>query len=122
MKSFYNIDIIIDKTFEVYAESAEEAKEIALHRASNLSDSYNSLTVDYVEQVDDDYDNEYETICFGEGGCFGVDYKVKAHTTYEAACLVEDMFKADYPDTTLESVRVLDGDVMFYDYDIVEEE
>ena len=121
MKSFYNIDIIIDKTFEVYAESAEEAKEIALRRASNLSDSYNSLTVDFVGKVDDNYDNEYETICFSEGGCFGVNYKVKAHTAYEAACLVEDMFKAEHPDTELETIRVLDGDVMFYDYNVVEE-
>ena len=122
MKSFYNIGIMIDKTFEVYAESAEEAKEIALHRASNLSDSYNSLTVDLVEKVDDDYNKEYDTICFGKEGYFGVDYKIKAHTAYEAACLVEDKFKADYPDVILETVRVLDGDVMFYDYDIVEEE
>lgn len=122
MKSFYNVDIIIDKTFEVYAESAEEAKEIALRRAAKLSDSYNSLTVDFVGKVVDDYDNEYETICFSEGGCFGVDYKVKAYTTYEAACIAEDMFKAEHPDAVLETVRVLDGDVMFYDYDIVEEE
>lgn len=122
MKSFYNVDIVIDKTFEVYAESAEEAKEIALRRATNLSDSHNSLTVNFVGKVDDNYDNEYEAICFSEDGCFGVDYKIKAHTTYEAACLVEDKFKADYPDVILETVRVLDGDVMFYDYDIVEEE
>ena len=122
MKSFYNVDIVIDKTFEIYAESAEEAKEIALRRAAKLSDSYNSLTVDFVGKVVDDYDNEYETICFSEGGCFGTNYKVKAYTTYEAACIAEDMFKAEHPDAALETVRVLDGDVMFYDYDIVEEE
>jgi hypothetical protein len=53
MKEF-NIDLVIDKTFNVRAETLQEAKELAIQKAHQLMGSYNSLTIDFVEEVEND--------------------------------------------------------------------
>ena len=57
----YNIDLVIDKTFNVFADSLEEAKEKAIMNARQLMDSYNSLTIDHIEVVEElEWDDEYD--------------------------------------------------------------
>ena len=121
----FNVDLIIDKTFNVLAETPDEAKELAIQKARAILDSYNSLEIDYVYEMFDedlDFENEYEVMCFNEHGRVIYTYSIEADHTLGAATAAEEFFKADFPDEKLSVVRVLDGDIMFDDYDIVEEE
>ena len=47
----FSVDLVIDKTFNVFAETGEEAKELAIQRARMMLDSYNSLEIDYVYET-----------------------------------------------------------------------
>lgn len=112
MKEF-NIDLVIDKTFNVRAETLEEAKELAIQKARQLMGSYNSLTIDFVEEVENDdceFENEYEVMCFNVDGILIHEYLIEADHTLGAATAAKEFFEADYPTETLETIRVIVGD------------
>jgi hypothetical protein len=109
----YNIDLVINKTFNVRAESLQEAKELAIQKARQLMSSYNSLTIDFVEEVENDYcefENEYEVMCFNTDGILVHEYLIEADHTPGAATAAKEFFRSDYPDETLETIRVIVGD------------
>lgn len=121
MKEF-NIDLVIDKTFNVFAETVEEAKEKAIREARELLGSYNSLSIDFVyfnneEDEDCDFENEYEVMCFNTEGLLVHEYSIEADHTLGAATAAEEFFRNDYPAETLETIRVIIGDD-FEDYDV----
>ena len=53
MKEF-NIDLVIDKTFHVFADTEQEAKEEAIKNARQLLGNYNSLVIDNIEENKED--------------------------------------------------------------------
>ena len=119
MKEF-NIDLVIDKTFNVRAETLEEAKELAIQKARQLMGSYNSLTIDFVEEVENDdceFANEYEVMCFNADGILIHEYSIEADHTLGAATAAEEFFRDDYPDEILKTIRVIISDA-FEDYDV----
>ena len=107
MKEF-NIDLVIDKTFNVFAETVEEAKELAIQKARLMMDSYNGLTIDWVEEVKDDceFENEYDVLCFNPDGILINEYLMEADNTLGAATAAEEFFADDFPNETLAIVRV----------------
>ena len=129
MKEF-NIDLVIDKTFNVFAETVEEAKELAIQRARQLMGSYNCLEIDQVEEVNADFSddvefaNTYNVLCFNKDGMLIDEYEVEADNTLGAATAAEGFFYEDHPDSELYSVRVIPVDTIQYDeyYFNVEEE
>ena len=116
----FNIDLVIDKTFNVFAETVEEAKELAIQKARQLMSSYKSLTIDFVEEVkNDDYEfeNEYEVMCFNDEGVLVHEYSIEADHTLGAATAAEEFFRDDYPAEILETIRVIIGDE-FEEYNV----
>ena len=112
MKEF-NIDLVIDKTFNVFAEDEQEAKEKAIAAARTLLYEYNSLCIDQVEEVEDEdleFENEYEVLCFNTEGKMVYEYSIEADHTLGAATAAEEFFKDDCPNETLSVIRVLIGD------------
>lgn len=113
MKEF-NIDLVIDKTFNVRAETLEEAKELAIQKARQLMGSYNSLCIDFVDEVledeDVEFENEYEVLCFNTDGILVYEYSIEADHPFGAATAAEEFFNDDYPNETLSTVRVIVGD------------
>ena len=112
MKEF-NIDLVIDKTFNVRAETLEEAKEIAIQRARQMMGSYNSLVIDQVDEVVDDdceFAYEYAVMCFNPDGRLIHNYAIEADHTLGAATAAEEFFKDDFPNENLGVIRVLVGD------------
>ena len=112
MKEF-NIDLVIDKTFNVRAETLEEAKELAIQKTRQLMGSYNSLTIDFVEEVENDdceFEYEYAVMCFNTDGRLIHNYAIEADHTLGAAIATEEFFKDDFPNENLGVIRVLVGD------------
>lgn len=119
MKEF-NIDLVIDKTFNVFADSVEEAKEKAILKARQLLGTYNCLSIDQVEEVKDedlDFENEYEVLCFNTDGILVHRYSIEADHTFGAATAAEEFFKDDYSNEVLSTIRVIIGDD-FEEYNI----
>ena len=114
MKEF-NIDLVIDKTFNVFAETVEEAKEKAIREAREMLGSYNSLSIDFVyfnneENEDCEFENEYEVMCFNTDDKLIHTYGIEADHTLGAATAAEEFFKDDFPNEKLKTIRVLIGD------------
>lgn len=109
----FNIDLVIDKTFNVFAETVEEAKELAIQRARQLMGTYNSLSIDFVEEIEDEdleFENEYEVLCFNPDGILIHNYSIEADHTLGAATAAEEFFADDFPNETLHIIRVCIGD------------
>ena len=109
----FGIDLVIDKTFNVFAETVEEAKELAIQKARQLMGTYNSLSIDFVEEIKDEdveFENEYEVLCFNKDGRLVHEYSIEADHTLGAASAAEEFFKDDCPNETLSVIRVLVGD------------
>ena len=113
----FSVDLVIDKTFNVFAETEQEAKELAIQRARLMMDSYNSLEIDDVYEtfkadIDNDceFENEYEVMCFNTDGILVHEYSIEADHTLGAATAAEEFFKDDFPAETLETIRVIVGD------------
>lgn len=102
----YNIDLVIDKTFNVFADSLEEAKEKAIMNARQLMDSYNSLTIDHIEVVEElEWDNEYDvTIITAKGNEYN--YGIEADDDYSAEMVAREFFADDYPDEMIQTLEV----------------
>ena len=118
MKEF-NIDLVIDKTFNIRAKTLEEAKELAIQKARIIMGSYNSLSIDRVEEIEDEdleFENEYEVLCFNTDGILIHKYAIEADHTLGAATAAEEFFKDDYPKEVLTTIRVIIGDD-FEEYD-----
>ena len=99
MKEF-NIDLVIDKTFNIRAETLEEAKELAIQKARQLMGSYNSLCIDFVDGIENDdceFENEYEVLCFNTDGILVHEYSIEADHTLGAATAADEFFGDDYP-------------------------
>ena len=118
MKEF-SVDLVIDKTFNVFAETEQEAKELAIQRARAMMDSYNSLEIDDIYETfngqidideDVDFENEYEVLCFNTEGILVHTYSIEADHILGAATAAEEFFKYDYPAEILETIRVIVGD------------
>lgn len=129
MKEF-SVDLVIDKTFNVFAETIEEAKELAIQRACMMMDSYNSLEIDCVYEtfngqidIDEDvkFENEYDVLCFNPDGILIHEYSIEADHTFGAALAAEEFFKNDFPNEKLGMVRVLIGE-QYDEYVFGEEE
>ena len=125
MKEF-NIDLVIDKTFNVFAETVEEAKELAIQRARQLTNSYNGLTIDWVEEVKDDceFKHEYDVYCFNPYGILIHTYSIEADCPLGAATAAEEFFADDFPDEKLVTAKVFPvrADDEAYDEYVFEEE
>ena len=102
----YNIDLVIDKTFNVFADSLEEAKEKAIMNARQLMDSYNSLTIDHIEVVEELFwDNEYDVkIVSAKGNEYN--YGIEADDDYSAEMVAREFFADDYPDEMIQTLEV----------------
>lgn len=102
----YNIDLVIDKTFNVFADSLEEAKEKAIMNARQLMDSYNSLTIDHIEVVEElEWDNEYDVrIITAKGNEYN--YGIEADDDYSAEMVAREFFADDYPDEMIQTIEV----------------
>lgn len=112
MKEF-NIDLVIDKTFNVFADSVEEAKEKAILKARQLVGTYNCVKIDFVKEVKDedlDFENEYEVLCFNIDGILVHKYFIEADHLFGAAAAAEEFFRDDYPNEVLFTIRVIIGD------------
>lgn len=106
MKEF-NIDLVIDKTFNVFADSEEEAKGLAIQRALDLLGSYNGLVIDFIEEVeseamdkaDDDceFDNEYNVYMYDDNDDLIWCYAIEADDEVGAKMAAKDFFKGDFP-------------------------
>ena len=116
MKEF-NIDLVIDKTFNVFAETREEAKELAIQKAHQLLGSYNSLCIDFVNEVDADdcckvdydcddvfefdddceFDNEYNVYMCDDNDNLIWCYAIEADDEVGAKMAAKDFFKGDFP-------------------------
>ena len=114
MKEF-SVDLVIDKTFNVFAETEQEAKELAIQRARMMMDSYNSLEIDDVYEtfsgqidIEDDceFENEYSVLCFNPDGILINEYLMEADHTLGAATAAEEFFAEDFSDEILATVRV----------------
>lgn len=119
----FGIDLVIDKTFNVFAETVEEAKEKAIRKAKEMLGSYNSLSIDFVyfnDEEDLEFKNEYEVLCFDPTGKCVYEYLIEADHSFGAAQAAEEFFKDDCPNETLATIRVLVGD-QYDEYDIKEE-
>jgi DNA-dependent RNA polymerase auxiliary subunit epsilon len=127
MKEF-NIDLVIDKTFNVFADSIEEAKEKAIEQARRLFSSYNSLSIDFVEEIEDEdleFENEYDVYCFNPHGTLVHIYSIEADHTLGAATAAEEFFASDFPNETLATARIFlvgDEDEAYSEYSFWEEE
>jgi hypothetical protein len=116
----FGIDLVIDKTFNVFAETVEEAKELAIQRARQLMGTYNSLIIDEVEEIEEEdleFENEYEVLCFNTDGILVHEYLIEADHTLGAATAAEEFFADDFPNERLATVRVIIGE----DFDSFEE-
>lgn len=116
----FNIDLVIDKTFNVFAETVEEAKELAIKKARQLMGTYNSLIIDEVEEIgkvetwdaedfmeeDLEFENEYEVLCFNTDGILVHEYSIEADHTLGAATAAEEFFADDFSNERLGTVRV----------------
>ena len=112
MKEF-NVDLIIDKTFNVFADSIEEAKEKAILKARQLVGTYNCFDIDLVEEIKDEdleFENEYEVLYFNTDGILVYEYSIEADHPLGAATAAEEFFNDDYPNETLSTIRVIVGD------------
>lgn len=124
----FNIDLVIDKTFNVFAETVEEAKELAIKKARQLMGTYNSLSIDFVEEIEDEdleFENEYDVYCFNPDGILIHNYAMEADNTLGAAIAAEEFFADDFPDERLATVRVFPvgaEDEVYDEYKFGEEE
>lgn len=103
----YNINLSINKTFEVAADSPEEAKEKAIEAARQLLDSYNSLEINRVEEVEEElsWDNEYDVkIITTEGEIHH--YGIEADGAHIAEEVAREFFADDYPNETIKILEV----------------
>ena len=129
----FSVDLVIDRTFNVFAETVEEAKEKAIRKAKEMLGSYNSLSIDFVyfndgdedlefknENEDVEFENEYEVLCFDPTGKCVYEYLIEADNSFGAAQAAEEFFNDDCPNETLATIRVLVGD-QYDEYDIKEE-
>ena len=120
----FSVDLVIDRTFNVFAETVEEAKEKAIRKAKEMLGSYNSLSIDFVyfndEDEDTEFENEYQVLCFDPTGKCVYEYLIEADHSFGAAQAAEEFFKDDCPDECLAVIRVLVGDQ--YDEYFIEEE
>ena len=120
MKEF-NIDLVIDKTFNVRAETLEEAKELAIQKACQLIGTYNGLTIDFVEEVEDDdceFENEYEAYCYDEKGICVHCYAIEADHWDGAKETAINFYKDDFPDRPLLRVAIVCGREEYNYYEI----
>ena len=116
MKEF-NIDLVIDKTFNVFAETREEAKELAIQKARQLLGNYNSLCIDFVNEVDADdsdeliinyddmfefdddceFDNEYDVYLYDKNDYLLRCYTIEADDEIGARMAAQDFFADEFP-------------------------
>lgn len=114
----YNIDLIINKTFNVHAESLQEAKELAIQKARFLMDSYNSLTIDFVEEVteeDLEFADEFEAYCYDDKGVCVHCYGIEADHFDGARSAARDFYKSDFPNRPLLRIAIVKNNEE-YDY------
>jgi hypothetical protein len=102
----YNIDLVIDKTFNIFADSLEEAKEKAIMNARQLMDSYNSLSIDRIEVVEElTWDHEYDVkIITAKGNEYN--YDIDADDIHSAEMVAREFFADDYPDEMIQTIEV----------------
>lgn len=117
MKEF-SVDLVIDKTFNVFAETEQEAKELAIQKARQALGSYNSLEIDDVYetfngQIDIDevdtweneeeleFEKEYEAYCYDEKGICVHCYVVEADHWDGARDAARDFYMSDFPNRPL---------------------
>lgn len=102
----YNIDLVIDKTFNIFANSFEEAKEKVIIEARRLIGSYNNLTIDHIEEMEElDWDNEYDVKIIAESGN-EYTYGIEADDAYSAEMVAREFFADDYPDEMLQIIEI----------------
>ena len=101
----FNIDLVIDKTFNVFAKTEQEAKEKAITAARQLMGNYNGLTIDCVEEIEDEEDlefvNEYEAYCYDEKGVCVHCYAIEADCFDGARDVAREFYMSDFPNRPL---------------------
>lgn len=109
----YAVDLIIDRTFHVFAESREAAKVEAIAAARAILGSYNSLYVDQIESMDDeeepnecDFENEYNAYCYDINDKMVYCYGIEADDEAGAYMAAKEFFTDDYPDRELKNIQI----------------
>lgn len=78
MKEFA-VDLVIDKTYIVHANTLDEAKEKAIINLRKIMSDYSSLCIDNVELLDDNSKKQYEvTLIKKEVYCIDADNEDEA--------------------------------------------
>ena len=108
----FNIDLVIDKTFNVFAETVEEAKEKAIREAREMLDSYNSLSIDFVyfndeEDEDCEFADEFEVYCYDDKGVCVHCYVIEADHFDGARSAARDFYKSDFPNRPLLRIAIV---------------
>ena len=109
----YLVDLVIDKTFSVWASSPEQAKERAIARAKRMLESYNSLCIDQIEEIDEEdteFANDYKVCCYNIHGKCVEEYDIEADYPFGAAQAALDFCKGDYPFEAITKISVMIGD------------
>ena len=109
----YEVEVTSRTVYVVEADSYEEARELAIQKARQLMGSYNSLCIDFVDEVENDdceFENEYEVLCFNTDGILVHEYSIEADHILGAATAAKEFFGDDYPNETLSTIRVIVGD------------
>ena len=121
MKEF-NIDLVIDKTFNVFAENLEEAKELAIQKARQLMGTYNSLTIDFVDEIDEnedlEFENEYEAYCYDEKGVCVHCYAIEADHFDGARDATREFYMSDFPNRPLLRISLVCGKEEYNYYEV----
>ena len=128
----FNIDLVIDKTFNVFAETVEEAKELAIQRARQLMGTYNNLIIDEVEEIseveawdaedfmeeDIEFENEYEVYCYDTKGACVHCYVIEADHLDGARNAAREFYYSDFEDRPLLRMAIIIGGEEYNYYEI----
>lgn len=106
----YNVELTVNKTFTVPANSIEEAKEKAIKLTRSTLGNYNSLTIEDVTEEPEDleplsWENEYDVTIITESGRF-IYYGIEADNIEDANMVSKEFFADDYPDEKIRTLEI----------------
>lgn len=104
----YNVELTVNKTFTVNANSIEEAKEKAIKVTRSTLGYYNTLTIeDVTEEIEEDLDWDYEydvKITTVTGNVYHC--SIEADDVDSAEMVAREFFADDHPDEMIETIEI----------------
>lgn len=106
----YNVELTVNKTFTVPANSVEEAKEKAIELTRSTLGYYNSLTIEDVTEEPEDleplsWENEYDVTITTKSGRF-IYYSIKTDNIEDANAVSKKFFADDYSDEKIQTLEI----------------